>query len=31
MVDIATGATKSAGKIAGLKGKIGDIAILPAL
>jgi len=31
MVDIATGMTKSAGKIAGLKGKIGDIAVLPAM
>jgi Domain of unknown function (DUF4394) len=31
MVDIATGATTSTGKVAGLKGKIGDIAILPAM
>jgi hypothetical protein len=31
MVDIATGTTKSAGKISGLKGKIGDIAVLPAM
>ena len=30
-VDIASGTTKSAGKIAGLKGKIGDIAVLPAM
>jgi len=30
MVDIATGATKSVGKISGLKGKISDIAVLPA-
>jgi hypothetical protein len=29
-VDIATGATKSVGKIAGLTGKITDIAVLPA-
>jgi hypothetical protein len=29
-VDIATGMTKSVGKIAGLKGKISDIAVLPA-
>ena len=29
-VDIAAGTTKSVGKIAGLKGKIGDIAVLPA-
>jgi hypothetical protein len=29
-VDIATGATKSVGKISGLKGKISDIAVLPA-
>ena len=28
-VDIATGATKSLGKISGLKGKISDIAVLP--
>ena len=28
-VDIATGATTSVGKIAGLKGRIGDIAVLP--
>jgi hypothetical protein len=28
-VDIASGTTKSIGKIAGLKGKISDIAILP--
>lgn len=31
MVDIAAGTTKPAGKIAGLKGKIGDIAVLPAM
>ena len=29
-VDIATGATKSVGRISGLKGKISDIAVLPA-
>jgi uncharacterized protein DUF4394 len=31
MVDIATGATKSAGKISGLNGMISDIAVLPAM
>ena len=31
MVDIAAGTTTSAGKIAGLTGKIGDIAVLPAM
>ena len=30
-VDIATGATKSVGKIAGLTGKVSDIAVLPAM
>lgn len=30
-LDIATGATKAMGKVAGLKGRIGDIAILPAM
>lgn len=30
-VDLTTGAAKSAGAITGLKGKIGDIAILPAM
>jgi hypothetical protein len=30
-LDIATGATKAVGKIAGLKGRISDIAILPAM
>jgi hypothetical protein len=30
-VDLATGATKSMGAIAGLKGKVSDIAILPAM
>jgi hypothetical protein len=31
MVDIAAGTTTSVGKISGLKGKIGDIAVLPAM
>ena len=30
-LDIATGATKLVGKIAGLNGSIGDIAVLPAV
>ncbi len=30
-LDIATGATKAMGKVAGLKGRISDIAILPAM
>lgn len=30
-VDLASGAAKSAGTIAGLKGKVGDIAILPSM
>jgi hypothetical protein len=30
-VDIATGATKSFGKIGGLTGKVSDIAVLPAM
>ncbi len=30
-IDLATGAAKAHGKIAGLKGKVGDIAILPAM
>lgn len=30
-LDIATGATKAVGKVTGLKGKISDIAILPAM
>jgi len=30
-LDIATGATKAVGKVTGLKGVIGDIAILPAM
>ena len=30
-LDIATGATKSVGKVDGLKGSVGDIAILPAM
>lgn len=30
-LDIATGATKATGKVTGLKGKISDIAILPAM
>ena len=30
-VDIATGATKSVGKIGGLTGKVSDIAVLPAM
>ena len=30
-VDLASGATKSLGKVTGLKGKVGDIAIMPAM
>ena len=30
-VDIASGATKSMGRVSGLKGKVGDIAIMPAM
>ena len=30
-VDMATGAAKAFGQVAGLKGRIGDIAILPAM